>query len=143
MKKIKLPYIVIDTNVLISAGLLPDSKTAHVVSLAVKHFAIAQNKNTWQEIETRIVRKKFDRYFGIDGRRRHLATISRSVEFFESHAVESASPDPDDNMFLGLAIDAGAKIIISGDPDLKNLKTHKGILVIPPAEFFEKFNQLP
>jgi predicted nucleic acid-binding protein len=42
-------YIVIDTNVLISAGLLPQSKTAQVLALAVEHFVIAQNQLTWQE----------------------------------------------------------------------------------------------
>ena len=49
-------YIVIDTNVLISAGLLPASKTAQVLALAVEHFVIAQNQATWHELETRIAR---------------------------------------------------------------------------------------
>ena len=59
--KTDLAYIVIDTNVLISAGLLPQSKTAQVLALAVEHFVIAQNQLTWLELETRIARLKFDR----------------------------------------------------------------------------------
>ena len=47
-------YIVIDTNVLISAGLLPTSKTAQVLALAVEHFVITQNQATWHELETQI-----------------------------------------------------------------------------------------
>ena len=139
--KSKTPYIVIDTNVLISAGLLPHSKTASVLTLALNHFSIAQNEGTWQELQTRILRTKFDKYFGLEGRVRHIVTIARSVTFFDPHAVESASPDPDDNMFLALAVDAGAKVIISGDPDLKDLKTHKGIRILSPTEFFEEFSQ--
>lgn len=66
--KTELPYIVIDTNVLISAGLLPQSKSAQVLALAVEHFVIAQNQETWHELETRIARSKFDPYFGDSGR---------------------------------------------------------------------------
>jgi len=44
--KTKPAFIVIDTNVLISAGLLPQSKTAQVLALAVAHFVIAQNQDT-------------------------------------------------------------------------------------------------
>ena len=62
--KSKASYIVTDTNVLISAGLLPESKTAQVLALAVEHLVIAQNQDTWRELGTRIARPKFDRYFG-------------------------------------------------------------------------------
>ena len=41
--KSKPAYIVIDTNVLISAGLLPHSKSAQVLAIAVGQFVIAQN----------------------------------------------------------------------------------------------------
>ena len=49
----KPAYIVIDTNVLISAGLLPQSTTAQALALAVEHFVMAQNQDTWHELETR------------------------------------------------------------------------------------------
>jgi uncharacterized protein len=74
--------IVIDTHVLISAGLLPDSKTAQVLALAVAHFVIAQNQETWHELETRIARPKFDHYFGESGRLQHLVKIAQSSQFF-------------------------------------------------------------
>ena len=57
--KSKPAYIVIDTNVLISAGLLPHSKSAQVLAIAVERFVIAQNEATWHELETRIARQKF------------------------------------------------------------------------------------
>ena len=54
----KPAYIVIDTNVLISAGLLPQSTTAQALAVAVTHFVIAQNQDTWHELETRIAALK-------------------------------------------------------------------------------------
>ncbi len=138
--KTELVYIVIDTNVLISAGLLPQSKTAQVLALAVEHFVIAQNKDTWHELETRIARPKFDRYFGDSGRLRHLAKIAQSIQRFEVSAAVSVSRDKTDDKFIELAIDSGASILISGDPDLRVVKTFKGVEILSPAQFFERFS---
>jgi uncharacterized protein len=137
--KSKQPCIVIDTNVLISAGLLPDSKTAQTLALAVEHFVIAQNQATWHELETRIARQKFDRYFGESGRLQHLVKIAQSSQFFEPIAKVSVSRDASDDQFIGLAIDAGASILISGDPDLKTVQIYQGIEILSPAEFFERY----
>jgi putative PIN family toxin of toxin-antitoxin system len=138
--KTELVYIVIDTNVLISAGLLPQSKTAQVLALAVEHFVIAQNKDTWHELETRIARPKFDRYFDDSGRLRHLAEIAQSIQRFEVSAAVSVSRDKTDDKFIELAIDSGSSILISGDPDLRVVKTFKGVEILSPAQFFERFS---
>ena len=132
-------YIVIDTNVLISAGLLPQSKTAQVLALAVAHFVIAQNQDTWHELETRIARPKFDRYFGDSGRLRHLVKIAQSIQGFEVRAAAEVSRDKTDDKFIALAIDSGASILISGDPDLKDVQAYEGIEILSPAQFFERF----
>ena len=133
-------YIVIDTNVLISAGLLPQSKTAQVLAIAVTHFVIAQNQATWHELETRIAKKKFDNYFGENGRLRHLIKIAQSALFFQATAEVEVSRDATDDKFIELAIDSGAKIIISGDADLKEIKSYRGIEILSPARFFERMN---
>lgn len=137
--KNKPTFIVIDTNVLISAGLLPQSKTAQVLAAVVENFVIAQNFATWHELETRIARSKFDRYFGKDGRLRHLVKIAQSVAQFEVVSRVEVSSDKTDDKFIGLAIDAGAKIIISGDPDLKTIKVYEGIEILSPSHFFDRF----
>ena len=135
----KPAYIVIDTNVLISAGLLPESKTAQVLALAVEHFVIAQNQETWRELETRITRPKFDRYFGESGRLRHLVAIAQSIQHFEVSTEVSVVRDETDDKSIALAIDSGATVIISGDPDLKDVQTYKGVEILSPAQFFERY----
>ncbi len=137
--KSKPAYIVIDTNVLISAGLLPHSKSAQVLAIAVERFVIAQNEATWHELETRIARQKFDRYFEKDGRLKHLIQIAQSIKRFESIAQIQYSRDQTDNKFLELAIDSQSSIIISGDPDLKNIQVYEGIEILSPSIFFERF----
>ena len=137
--KSKPAYIVIDTNVLISAGLLPHSKSAQVLSIAVGQFVIAQNDETWHELETRISKQKFDRYFEKDGRLRHMSQIAQSIKRFESKARINVSRDETDNKFIELAIDSASTIIISGDPDLKEIQVFQGIEILSPTIFFDRF----
>ena len=134
----KPAYIVIDTNVLISAGLLPQSTTAQALAVAVEHFVMAQNQDTWHELETRIARPKFDRYFGEFGRLRHLIKIAQSVEFFEVTAQASVSRDKTDDKFLALAMEAGATLVISGDRDLKEAQFYQAVEVLSPAQFLDR-----
>jgi len=137
--KSKPAYMVIDTNVLISAGLLPNSKSAQVLAMAVEQFVIAQNDATWHELEKRIARQKFDRYFEKDGRLKHLIQIAQSIKRFESIAKIKVSLDETDNKFVELAIDSQSNIIISGDPDLKSIQVYEGVEILSPSIFFDRY----
>jgi putative PIN family toxin of toxin-antitoxin system len=53
--------------------------------------------------------------------------------------VESSScRDPNDLHILGLAVKAGADIIITGDGDLLDLGSFRGIPILSPRRFWEK-----
>ncbi|BAY38506.1 hypothetical protein NIES2111_28540 [Nostoc sp. NIES-2111] len=54
--------IVIDTNVLLSAALIPDGTARKALNKAYKQFKIAQSDETYQELKTRIYKPKFDKY---------------------------------------------------------------------------------
>jgi uncharacterized protein len=139
----RTPLIVIDTNVLISPALLPNSKTAQVLTLALEHFAIAQNEQTWFELESRIQRKRFDKYFDDEGRLRHLVRIAQTMVNVVPVANDRVVPtDADDDKFVRLALYSDAKIIISGDRDLKQVASYKGIEIMSPAAFFERYSEL-
>lgn len=127
--------IVIDTNVLISAGLLPHSRTAALLAAVLERYVLAQNQATWTELQTRIARPKFDRYFGERGRFMHLAQLAQSALFFDIVATANACRDPADNKFLALAVDAGASAIITGDDDLLTLHPYQGIQIVSPSGF--------
>ena len=107
--------------------------------MAVEHFVIAQNQLTWHELETCIARPKFDRYFGDSGRMEHLVKIAQSMQHFEVTAEVATSCDSTDDKFIVLALDAGASILITGNPDLTEVRMHQGVEVLSPAHFFERF----
>ncbi len=51
----------------------------------------------------------------------------------------SVCADPDDDKFIACAIASQTKIIISGDKHLLKVSGHKGIEVIKPRLFIEKY----
>lgn len=52
-----------------------------------------------------------------------------------------ACRDPDDNIILALAVDGKADTIVSGDKDLLDMRTFRGIPIIKPAEFLAMFGE--
>lgn len=132
-------FVVIDTNVLISAGLLPHSRSAQALTLAVERYVIAQNEATWGELISRIEKTKFDRYFGESGRLHYVSRLAQFIQTFPQAASVQLSRDKDDDKFIALAMDAGARLIISGDEDLTAIKTYQGIEIVTPAVFMARF----
>ncbi|MCX7232965.1 MAG: hypothetical protein NTY26_05830 [Burkholderiales bacterium] len=61
--------------------------------------------------------------------------IAQSIQRFEASTVVSVSRDKTDDKFIGLAIDSGATILISGDPDLKDVKAYKGVEILSLLNF--------
>jgi putative PIN family toxin of toxin-antitoxin system len=54
--------VVIDTNVFISALLNPVGTPRKVINIALSQYTILQSAATYQELESRISKKKLDRY---------------------------------------------------------------------------------
>ena len=68
-----------------------------------------------------------------------LADYLLYAELIELVATTDAPQcrDPDDQIFVDLAIHAGAEILVSGDKDLPEMKA--GPRVLTPAQYHEKF----
>ena len=54
--------IVIDTNILISAALSPEGTARKALEQVYQKFKIAQSNETYQELSTRIYKRKFEKY---------------------------------------------------------------------------------
>ena len=132
------PRCVIDTNVLISAALSPLGKPRRVVDFVVLSGTLLASTATFHEFETRIRRPRLLRYFGNEEEREGFIHRIHSVSRFEQVTTSvSACSDPDDDMFLELALSAGADYIITGN--LKDFppSPFQGIPILRPAEFVE------
>ncbi|MEH1794350.1 MULTISPECIES: putative toxin-antitoxin system toxin component, PIN family [unclassified Nostoc] len=70
--------IVIDTNVLLSAALSRNGTARKALDKVYKEFKIAQSNEIYQELNTRIYKRKFDKYIS-DEDRQDFLDISRAA----------------------------------------------------------------
>ena len=133
MPKTPPPPLVLDTNLLVSAALLPGSASGHALKQAVLNHELAFSDATWDELHEVLHRPRFDRYF-VHTRQRsdYLHALARTARWHHVASIVSDCRDPKDNKFLALALDAQAAAIVSGDDDLLCLHPWRGIAIMQP-----------
>lgn len=128
------PRCVVDTNVLISAALVPTGTPRRVVAWIIEHGTLVASEETLEELESRLHRRKFDRYLDEEKREVYLALIREASSPVEVSEAVEVSADPDDDKFLALALSAEADCIVSGDArHLLPLHPFRGISILRPA----------
>jgi putative PIN family toxin of toxin-antitoxin system len=127
--------VVIDTGVLVSAAIRPESVPALALEKALLHFDICISNETLAELETVLLRPKFDRYLAIELRHEFLDKYRQHTTLVPVALTVTDCIDPKDNKFLELAEVADAEIIIASDPHLTNLHPWREIPILPPAAF--------
>jgi uncharacterized protein len=129
--------IVIDTNVLVSALLSPDSPPALVLHnlLVTPTASILLSPDLLAEYEVVLSRKKFITVFDATDVRLLLSAIAANSLFIVPSVVVTACEDADDNMVLALALDGFADCIVSGDNHLLKLHPFQQIPIINSADF--------
>jgi uncharacterized protein len=130
-------FIVIDTNIFISAALSPNGTAYQAFVKAINNFTVVQNEETYQEIAQRIYKAKFDKYISDERRELFLNMIKNKSCFIKKTSQITVCRDPDDNKFLELALDSNADFLLTGDKDLLSLKSlleYKNI-IISPSDF--------
>lgn len=110
--------VVVDTNVILSAALSPDGTAARLLERLMLGSRLVLSRSTFDELETRLWRKKFDPYLSPERRRDVLHNVSLQALWLKPVQVVSYSRDPDDDKFIALALAAKAERLITGDGDL-------------------------
>jgi len=130
--------IVLDTNLLVSAALLPASVSGEALGHAVRQYELAFSDATWDELHSVLHRPKFDHYFALASQRTdYLQTLARFARWHLVVCSVTDCRDVKDNKFLELALDATAAMIVSGDSDLLCLHPWQGIPIVTPGAFLQ------
>ncbi|MDK9722321.1 MAG: putative toxin-antitoxin system toxin component, PIN family [Rhodospirillales bacterium] len=127
------PLFVIDTNVLVSRLLLPNSVSAKAVRQIMLRGRLLACNETLSELADVLARPKFDAYVSVDERKEFLRLLIRVAEFVPHVLPVQACRDPRDDKFLALALSGGAKTIVTGDSDLLALHPFRGIRIVKPS----------
>ena len=136
--------VVVDTSTLVSAALYTGSIPDQALSKALKYFDLCASVETLAELAQVLPRGKFDRYRDRDSRLAFVATMRLrshlfAVDLADVSAVDPPCRDPKDNQFLALAQVAEADVLVSSDEDLLVLHPWRGIPILTPSKFLERF----
>lgn len=134
---------VLDTNVIISALLLPDSKPRRALNLVLRSGAVLISFAALAELYEVLGRKQFRRYLQEADLRGFLAALTREAEWIDVDVSITDCRDPKDNKFLELAFCGRATHILSGDADLLTLSPFRGIEILSPHDFLERYSSEP
>jgi len=130
---------ILDTSVLISAHLLPHSTPRQAYDLARQRGFPVFSKSTFHEFATTFTREKFERYQSLENRIKMIELVEERGHFKEVSVNITECRDPNDDMFLELAVSCMATAIISNDPDLLLLHPFRSIPILSPADFLRTF----
>ena len=126
---------VFDTNVLISATLSP-AGPAHAAFIKANGRGIfLLSDATFSELRDVLYRTEFDPYISNRDRRRFLIAFLRKSQRVVIKESVSVCRDPDDNMFLEVAINGKADCIITRNVRDFPPDRYRGIPIQTPEEF--------
>jgi uncharacterized protein len=97
------------------------------------------SKATFHEFAATFSREKFERYQTLENRLGMISLVERRAHFADVTVKIEACRDPNDDMFLELAVSCSASAIITRDPDLLTLHPFRGIPILTPADFLKVF----
>jgi putative PIN family toxin of toxin-antitoxin system len=136
--------VVLDTNVLVSSVLskkgapavLMQAWSDRLFDLVISETIIAETKRV-------LSGHRLKQPYNIsDDRIVRLVELLRknSILVPGSAAVAGAVPaDPSDEMFIAAALDGNADVIVSGDKDLLEIESFRGVAIITPRQFLDQF----
>ncbi|HEV2423564.1 MAG TPA: putative toxin-antitoxin system toxin component, PIN family [Terriglobia bacterium] len=130
--------VVVDNNALISRLLLPESVPGRAVRKAVDKAQLLVSASTLHELAEVLSREKFDRYLSIQDRQQFLRLLTRVAEIIPIIHPIRACRDPKDDMFLEVAVNGEAHLIVTGDRDLLVLSPFRTLPILTPACYLER-----
>jgi putative PIN family toxin of toxin-antitoxin system len=134
--------LVLDTNVLISAILSPNSISAKILNWGEDNGVILYSAATLNEVLSVLGRSKFSKYIDhddIDGLSIRIKTVWLFVEILNQVQL---CRDPKDDKFIDLALNGDASHLITGDSDLLVLNPVENTSIINPRNFWGEIIKL-
>ena len=133
--------VVFDTNVFVSAFVIPGSQGERAFLLArSRRFDLHTSVAILTEI-ARVLRRKFGQEE--DDVKQALRQISRAAVISKPSSRLRVVEDQADNRILECALDAQVDLVVTGDRHLLKLRRFEGIPIVRLADFLRSFPDEP
>ena len=138
--------VVLDTNVLVSSVISQKGAPFFLMEAWQKsRFLLITSETIIEEMQRVLSRPRIQGSFSItnDQILRFTSTLKKEaiLAFGNADAGGAVPDDPSDEKFLVAALNGNAKIIVSGDKHLLNLKEYQGIAILTPRQFLDRLEQ--
>ena len=130
--------VILDTNVFISGIFFSGPPSKILKAWADQKFHLVLSQQILDEYQ-RVSEDLSSKFPSID-----IAPIIELITihglFIDTHGYTlPVCEDPDDNKFIECAVASNCKIIISGDKHLSILSEFRGIAILNPRDFVDKY----
>ena len=134
----KAERVVLDTNVLISAALRRDGRPRAVLdAVREERGVLLFSDETFDEVRTRLLLPKFDRYVDRKGRAVYMAQLQAVSEWVAIAGAKLGCRDPDDDKLLETALMGAADCLVTGDWDLLEMSPFQNIPILSPTSVLD------
>ena len=132
----RVEQVVVDTNVLISALLSPGGVPRAVVeTVGSANERLLFSRETFDELQIRLLRPKFDRYASQEDRTLYLAWLETISGWVSIRGVALGCRDPNDDKLLETALMGEADCLVTGDSDLLVMSPFRHMPILQPVDF--------
>ncbi len=136
-----MPRAVLDANVFVSAAIRPEGPPGRILERFVRDaaFDLVLSPAIVQEVLRALaypkvrkhIRSEIDLQLWFQG----IAVLADLVA--GDYQLQGVSPDPDDDKYLAAAVEGRARLVVTGDPDLLDVREHAGVRIVSPRQFLD------
>jgi putative PIN family toxin of toxin-antitoxin system len=127
--------VVVDTNILVSQLILPESMPAQALAQAEMRSILLFSETTMYELSDVLARQKFDRYVSRETRKGFIQRVGRIAEFVPIIQTVRECRDPKDDKFLEVALNGRADVIITGDAEMHPWRE---VEILSPLDYLQR-----
>jgi putative PIN family toxin of toxin-antitoxin system len=129
--------IVFDASVVVGAALKADSVPERALLRAEETDVFALSIAVDAEIAEVLNRPKFAGAVSRERREFFLSVLRGAALWFEPAIPVTDCRDPRDNIYLELALAAGAETLVASDHDLLILNPWRGVRILTPTDYLK------
>jgi len=137
---------VLDTNLIVSATLIRGGNEDRILrAWQAGTYVLVLSHPILQEVRRVLFYEKIRsrQWMTGDDVERLLRRFADSAVMVPGNREVRVCRDPSDDKFLAAGLEGKAQYIVSGDPDLTDIKAYRGVRIIPPRQFLEILPSVP